>query len=99
VTLPATGRQLRRLEERGLVVLEPDPRDRRVTRARLTDAGAAARASIMADRRARISEAVGGLRSDRRTTSRIETIASALEITRPPARAAGREGRKSGQVD
>jgi DNA-binding MarR family transcriptional regulator len=36
VTLPATGRQLRRLERRGLVLLEPDQHDRRVTRVRLT---------------------------------------------------------------
>ena len=31
VTLPATGRQLRRLEERGLLTLQPDALDRRVT--------------------------------------------------------------------
>jgi DNA-binding MarR family transcriptional regulator len=79
VTLPATGRQLRRLEQRGLLVLEPDPRDRRVTRARLTEAGMEARASVMADRRARIAAAVGDLEPDPRRTDDLARLAAALE--------------------
>ncbi len=47
VTLPATSRLLRRLAARGLVTLGADEQDHRATRARLTDAGAAVRASIL----------------------------------------------------
>lgn len=50
VTLPATGRLLRRLERRGLLALETDPDDRRATRARLTEAGQATRDAILAYR-------------------------------------------------
>ena len=39
VTLSHLSRVVTRLEERGLVVREPDPDDRRATRATLTDAG------------------------------------------------------------
>lgn len=38
-TLPRLSHVVRRLEARGLVERSPDPADRRVTRARLTDAG------------------------------------------------------------
>jgi DNA-binding MarR family transcriptional regulator len=79
VTLPATGRQLHRLAERGLLVLEPDPRDRRVTRACLTDAGRSARASIMADRRRRITEGLEGLQPAPDTVRELEELADALE--------------------
>jgi DNA-binding MarR family transcriptional regulator len=51
VTLPATGRLLRRLERRGLVALRADPDDRRATRARLTENGQATRDAILAYRR------------------------------------------------
>lgn len=50
-TLPATSRLLRRLERRGLTTLGVDERDRRATRARLTDRGLAVRASILGHRR------------------------------------------------
>jgi DNA-binding MarR family transcriptional regulator len=52
VTLPATGRLLRRLERRGFVTLSTDETDRRATRARLTDRGREVRKAIMAYRRA-----------------------------------------------
>jgi DNA-binding MarR family transcriptional regulator len=61
VTLPATTRQLRRLAARGFVVLEPDARDRRAIRVRLSESGKAARQSIMAYRRAEIARASEGL--------------------------------------
>lgn len=86
VTLPATGRQLRRLEQRGLVVLEPDPHDRRVTRVRLTAAGIAARASIMDDRRARIAEGLFHLQPDPATIAGLELIADALGAASAPVR-------------
>ncbi|MEX1173892.1 MAG: MarR family transcriptional regulator [Chloroflexota bacterium] len=79
VTLPATGRQLHRLAERGLLVLEPDARDRRVTRARLTEAGVAARTSIMGDRRARIAEGIAGVQPGADTVRDLERLAEALE--------------------
>ena len=84
VTLPATGRQLRRLEQRGLVHLDPDPRDRRVTRARLTEAGRATRASIIERRRALIQEAVHDLRIDAATRRGLARIASAMAAMDPP---------------
>lgn len=50
-TLPTTSRLLRRLERRGLLTLERDEEDRRATRARLTEAGAELRSSVLAYRR------------------------------------------------
>ena len=80
VTLPATGRQLHRLAERGLLLLEPDPRDRRVTRARLTEAGLAARASIMEARRRRIAAAVANARDSTDLARDLHLLADALEV-------------------
>jgi DNA-binding MarR family transcriptional regulator len=60
VTVPATGRQLRRLAFRGLVMLGPDPLDRRSTRATLTEVGWRIRASVFAERRRRIEAALAG---------------------------------------
>jgi DNA-binding MarR family transcriptional regulator len=79
VTLPATSRQLRRMEERGLLTLEPDGHDRRVTRARLTEAGISARASIILDRRTSIAAAIGDLRTDPDLVGGLVRIAAALE--------------------
>jgi DNA-binding MarR family transcriptional regulator len=56
VTLPATSRQLRRLERRGLVTVRRDARDRRAALATLTPEGRAARAAILDYRRARVAE-------------------------------------------
>jgi DNA-binding MarR family transcriptional regulator len=79
VTLPATGRQLRRLEHRGLVRLEPDAHDRRVTRATLTDAGVDRRGAIMAQRRARIEGAVSGIDVSPDGVAAVDRIAAAME--------------------
>jgi len=79
VTMPATGRQLRRMEERGLLTLEPDDHDRRVTRARLTEAGTSARTSILLDRRTSIATAIGDLRADPDLIDGLVRIAAALE--------------------
>jgi len=76
VTLPATSRLLRRLAQRGLVILEPDDLDRRATRARLTDAGAAVRASILRYRRDALRGVVAVL--DIETASQFRTTVSAL---------------------
>lgn len=56
VTVPATSRLLRRLERRGLTTLSVDERDRRATRARLTDRGRSVRAAILAYRRAALRD-------------------------------------------
>ncbi len=79
VTLPATGRQLRRLQQRGFLTLEPDRLDRRVTRARLTEPGAAVRDSIMASRRSMIADAIANTPVDRTTVRAISTIAKTLD--------------------
>jgi DNA-binding MarR family transcriptional regulator len=80
VTLPATGRQLRRLERRGLVALEPDGRDRRVTRVRLTASGLEVRRSIIAGRRAAIEHLVADVRLGRDVVESVGRIADALAV-------------------
>jgi DNA-binding MarR family transcriptional regulator len=50
VTVPATGRLLRRLELRGLVSMGVDERDRRAVRARLTPVGRSTREAIVSYR-------------------------------------------------
>ncbi len=62
-TLPTASRLLRRLERRGLLVLERDEQDRRATRARLTDAGVRIRSSVLAYRRAEIAAIVDEVES------------------------------------
>ena len=79
VTLPATARQLRRLERRGLVTLEDDPEDRRVTRARLTDAGLGVRAAIIGERRSRIRGAIDEIGLGPSATRSVARIAAALD--------------------
>ena len=61
VTLPATSRMLHRLERRGLALLAVDERDRRATRARLSERGAEVRAAILANRREALHEVAGTL--------------------------------------
>lgn len=78
VTLPATGRQLRRLERRGLVDFEPDGKDRRVTRVRLTAAGLDVRRSIMGQRRDAIERSLADLRPARAVVDAVALIADAL---------------------
>ncbi len=56
VTLPATGRLLRRLERRGLVALATDETDRRATRAQLTADGSRVRTAILDFRRTVLDE-------------------------------------------
>jgi DNA-binding MarR family transcriptional regulator len=81
VTLPATGRLLRRLERRGLTALSVDELDRRATRARLTDRGRTVRATILAHRRAALRQIAAGLpRSEQlRISDGLRAIADGLE--------------------
>jgi DNA-binding MarR family transcriptional regulator len=78
VTLPATSRQLHRLERRGLVTVTRDERDRRAVIARLTVEGERARASIIADRKAMIVTAATPLESDPATRRELARVAEAL---------------------
>ena len=79
VTLPATSRQLRRLEQRGLVDVRPDQRDRRATRVRLTAVGRSARDAVVSARRAKIAQVVSALDLDPTITTQVNRIADALE--------------------
>ena len=80
VTLPATSRLLHRLAQRGLVILEPDELDHRATRARLTDAGAAVRSSILRYRRDALREVAVAMEVERRGpfTATVAALADAL---------------------
>ena len=79
VTLPATSRQLRRLEQRGLVDVNPDQRDRRATRVRLTRVGRSARDAVVSSRRAKIAQVVSALDLDPAITTQLKRIADALD--------------------
>lgn len=79
VTLPATGRQLRRLAWRGLLVLEPDAHDRRVTRARLTSVGWALRSAVLAERRRLIVAALADLDLPEPSLATLDAVADAVE--------------------
>lgn len=80
VTLPATGRLLRRLERRGLVMLARDPSDRRATRARLTGHGRDVRTAILEHRRGALREMVGrlGLARDPAVRGALAALAAAF---------------------
>lgn len=82
VTLPATSRQLRRLERRGLITVRQDERDRRASLASLTPEGRAARASIIEYRRSRILEVAAPFESSASLRRELDRIADALEAVR-----------------
>ena len=81
VTVPATSRLLRRLEQRGLTTLSVDEHDRRATRARLTERGRSVRAAILGHRRAALREVVSALHDPERLDLRdgLRAIATELE--------------------
>jgi DNA-binding MarR family transcriptional regulator len=78
VTLPATSRQLRRLERRGLLVVSPDGRDRRASLVRLTEEGRAAHDAILSRRRSRVAEIVAGFESDVTLRAQMRALAEAF---------------------
>ena len=80
VTLPATSRQLRRLERRGLVDLSPDQRDRRATRVRLTRLGRSARNDVISFRRRKIAQIATSLDLDPAMATELARIADALDL-------------------
>jgi DNA-binding MarR family transcriptional regulator len=81
VTLPATSRQLRRLEQRGLLEIGPDQRDRRATRVRLTSLGRTARDDVVSYRRERIAEIAAELDLDPGLARPLTLIADAVDRT------------------
>ena len=89
VTLPATSRQLRRLERRGLVDVSRDQRDRRATRVGLTRLGRSARDDVISFRRRMITQIAASLELDPAMATQLAQIADALEqpgglgLTRP----------------
>jgi DNA-binding MarR family transcriptional regulator len=78
VTLPATGRQLKRLERRGLVLLERDASDRRATTATITPFGASVVKQIVDFRRTELTRTTGKIRLDGAALARLEQIARAM---------------------
>lgn len=79
VTLPATTRQLRRMERRGLVHIRRDEHDRRVARASLSADGTRIRASILDHRHEQIARALDDEALAATTSTALERIAAAFE--------------------
>jgi DNA-binding MarR family transcriptional regulator len=79
VTVPATSRQLRRMEQRGFVWTAPDEHDRRAVRAGLTAAGLATRDVILAYRRERIAAGAARVRLSRAALTELALIATMLD--------------------
>ncbi len=79
VTLPATSRQLRRLEGRGLILIEPDVRDRRSVRVSLTATGRDLRAAVIAFRRDAIAGMVVDVEDMPGLDQALASIADAME--------------------
>ena len=80
VTLPATSRQLRRLERRGLVDVGRDQLDRRATRVRLTPLGRSARDDVISFRRRKIAQVAASLDLDPAMATELARIADALDL-------------------
>jgi DNA-binding MarR family transcriptional regulator len=79
VTLPATSRQLRRLERRGLAAVGRDQSDRRATRVRLTSMGRSARDDVVSFRRQKIAQIAGSLDLDPAIATQLARIADELD--------------------
>ncbi len=79
VTVPATSRQLRRLEQRGLIWTAPDEHDRRAVRVGLSAAGLAARDAILGYRRERIAAGAGRVRLSDAALAELARIAGTLD--------------------
>jgi DNA-binding MarR family transcriptional regulator len=89
--LPATSRLLRRLEDRGLLTMERDERDRRATRARLTEEGRRLRQAVLDWRRQQIAD----ISRDVVVTPEVEQALVALAARfEAHGRETGRGGRK-----
>lgn len=78
VTLPATSRQLRRLERRNLVRTAPDDLDRRATRAHLSDEGERVWRRILEFRHGEIERTVGKLDLPTAAVAAMSDVANAM---------------------
>jgi DNA-binding MarR family transcriptional regulator len=72
---------LRRLEQRGLLEIGPDQRDRRATRVRLTRLGLTARDDVVGFRREKIAEIAAVLDLDPGLAGPLTRIADAMDRT------------------
>ena len=79
VTIPATSRQLRRLERRGLVQIAQDEVDRRATRVRLSGEGKAARRAVIAFRARELANVAATLGLDAAIANDLARIADAID--------------------
>jgi DNA-binding MarR family transcriptional regulator len=79
VTLPATSRQLRRLERRGLIEIRPHERDRRAVSVALTPAGERVRDVIVRNRLKAIRGAIREVAVDREGAKQLSRLAAALD--------------------
>jgi DNA-binding MarR family transcriptional regulator len=79
VTLPATSRQLRRLERRGLIEIRPHERDRRAVSVVLTPAGERLRETIVRYRRDAIRDATRDVAVDKEGATQLSRLAAALD--------------------
>ncbi len=79
VTLPATSRQLRRLERRGLIEIRPDEHDRRAVNVLLTPAGERVRTTIVAHRLNAVREATNDIAVSEEGVTQLSVLADALD--------------------
>ncbi len=79
VTLPATSRQLRRLERRGLIEIKPHEHDKRAVSVALTVAGERVRETIVRHRQKAIAEATGEVSVDGEGATQLSALAAALD--------------------
>lgn len=75
---PSTSRLVKRLVERGLVEVAPDPGDGRALRLNLSPAGAELRARVVARRRELIRATTGSKTANRRQSHELAGLAEAL---------------------
>ena len=79
VTLPATSRQLHRLESRGLIQFTEHPRDRRSLQVGVTAAGESLRAAVLAFRRRRLVDIIERLELSPGIERALAEVADALQ--------------------
>jgi DNA-binding MarR family transcriptional regulator len=84
--LSGTSRLLRRLEDRGILTMHRDERDRRVTRVRLTEEGGRIRGAVLGWRRQRITEITRDVDLEPEVERALVALAARFEA----------EGRRSG---
>ena len=79
VTLPATSRQLRRLERRGLIEIRPHEQDHRAVSVALTAAGQRVRETIVRHRLKAIRAATRDIAVDEEGATQLTALAAALD--------------------